>query len=49
MSEDYTIKELANKTGKSEQSIYALARKLNRKPTLEEVESVKKGRPKKYV
>ena len=49
MSEDYTIKELAEKTGKSEQSIYALARKLNRKPTLEEVESVKKGRPKKYV
>ena len=42
------IKELANASGKSEMSIYNLAKKLNRLPTLDEVMSVKRGRPKKY-
>ena len=43
-----TIKELAKESGKTEMSIYNLAKKLNRIPTLEEVISVKRGRPKKY-
>lgn len=42
------IKELVIKTGKSERTIYHIAKKLNRLPTEEEVNSAKQGRPKKY-
>lgn len=45
---DLTIKELAEMSGKSKVSVYKLARKLGRKPTLEEVVSVKRGRISKY-
>lgn len=40
--------ELADKAGKSRVSIYNLARKLGRKPTLKEVMSVRPGRPQKF-
>lgn len=43
-----TVKELAEASGKSRESIYKLARKLGRLPTLEEVIAVKMGRPRKY-
>ncbi|MBR2388282.1 MAG: hypothetical protein IKB02_05885 [Clostridia bacterium] len=45
-----TVKELAEKTGRSEAWIYIIAHKLGRLPTVEEVEERKgkKGRPPKY-
>lgn len=43
-----TIKELASVSGKTQMSVYNLAKKLGRIPTLDEVVSVKRGRPKKY-
>ena len=43
-----TIKQLEELTGKSQRTIYNLAKKLNRLPTVEELLSVKRGRPKKY-
>ena len=42
------LKELMAKTGKSRQSIYNLAQKLGRKPTVEEINALKAGRPQKY-
>jgi hypothetical protein len=44
-----TIKELAKESGKCEKSIYNLAKKLGRTPTLEEIKNIKIGRPKKYI
>lgn len=44
-----TINELVKLSGKSKTAIYRLAKKLNRTPTLEEVKSIKMGRPKKYI
>lgn len=43
-----TIKELAEETGKNKASIYHLAKKLGRTPTVEEIKNVKMGRPSKY-
>lgn len=45
-----TVKEIAEKTGRSEAWIYLLAQKLGRLPTIKEVEERKgkKGRPPKY-
>ena len=43
-----TIKELAEATGKSVNTIYYHARKLDRLPTVEEIKAVKMGRPRKY-
>ena len=45
-----TVKEIAEKTGRSIDWIYMLARKLGRLPTIEEVEERKgkRGRPPKY-
>ena len=43
-----TIKEIAEQTHKSKQAIYTLAKKLGRKPTIEEVNNVKRGRKEKY-
>ena len=40
--------ELADKTGKTRSSIYYLARKLGRKPTLQDIQNIKLGRPEKY-
>lgn len=45
---DLTISELAEKSGKSKVAVYNLAKKLGRKPTLEEIVSVKRGRISKY-
>ena len=43
-----TIDELAEKTGKSKVTIYKVARRLGRIPTIEEVMNRQNGRPKKY-
>ena len=43
------ITMLAIKTGKSKGTIYRLAKKFNRLPTIEEVLLQKCGRPKKYT
>ena len=43
-----TIAELAAASGKSKTAVYNLAKKLGRLPTLEEVQSVKRGAPVKY-
>lgn len=43
----YTVKELAEATGKTPSAIYKMIEKLGRIPTLEEVKSVKNGRPPK--
>mgnify|MGYP001041027054 CR=1 FL=1 len=43
-----TVKELSEKTGKSQAAIYNLARKLGRLPTEKEILSQKSGRPQKY-
>lgn len=43
-----TVKELAEKTNKSQVVIYRLARKLGRIPTEDEVLNRKVGRPRKY-
>lgn len=46
--ENLTIEQLQKATGKSQRSIYILAKKLNRLPTVKELLAVKRGRPKKY-
>lgn len=43
-----TIDELAEITGRSRVTIYKVARRLGRIPTIEEVLNRKNGRPKKY-
>lgn len=43
-----TIQEVAEQTGKTTATIYRLAKKLGRIPTVEEVKNVKMGRPSKY-
>ena len=43
-----TVKELVEITGKKKSTIYNLAKQLGRLPTVEEVNAVKIGRPKKY-
>lgn len=43
-----TIDELAEVTGRSRVTIYKVARRLGRIPTIEEVLNRKNGRPKKY-
>lgn len=43
------IAELMRKTGKSEVTIYKIAKRLGRKPTLEELENRTSGRPRKYL
>ena len=43
-----SIKDLVAITGKSKSVIYALAKKLGRLPTIEEVINRPNGRPKKY-
>ena len=40
--------ELSEQTGKSTKTIYAIAQKLGRKPTIDDVKTVKRGRPAKY-
>lgn len=45
---ELSIKELAETTGKTQVAIYNLAKKLGRKPTIEEIMSVKRGRKCKY-
>lgn len=45
---DYSVKQLAEKTGKSQQVVYVLARRLGRLPTLEEIKNRKHGRPNKF-
>lgn len=45
-----SVKELAQKTGKSQTAIYRMCKKLGRLPTIEEILEVKKkGRPQKWV
>lgn len=43
-----TIDELAEITGRSRVTIYKVARRLGRIPTIEEVLNRKNGRPRKY-
>jgi hypothetical protein len=43
-----TIDELVENTGKSKVTIYKVARRLGRIPTIEEVMNRKAGRPRKY-
>lgn len=43
-----SILEIAEATGKSKVTIYKLARKFGRVPTIEEVLNRKNGRPRKY-
>lgn len=43
-----TVNELSIATGKSKVTIYKVARKLGRLPTVEEVLNRKVGRPRKY-
>lgn len=43
-----TVEELAKATGKSKVTIYKVARRLGRLPTVEEVLNRKVGRPRKY-
>jgi predicted transcriptional regulator len=45
-----TVKELAKKANVTERRVYQLAKKLNRLPTVEEIQARegKRGRPKKY-
>ena len=44
-----TIQELAEITGRSRVTIYKVARRLGRIPTIEEVLNRKNGRPRKYI
>ena len=44
-----TIDELAEITGRSRVTIYKVARRLGRIPTIEEVLNRKNGRPRKYI
>lgn len=43
-----TVKELAEASKRSQTVVYRLCKKLGRLPTLEEIISQKKGRPRKY-
>lgn len=43
-----TIEELAKETGKSRVTIYKVAKRLGRIPTIEEIMNRQTGRPKKY-
>lgn len=43
-----SVKELAQKTGRSTQAIYQLIKKLGRVPTIEEIQNRPVGRPRKY-
>lgn len=47
--EERTVQLLSEESGKSKTTIYNLAKKLGRLPTVEELNNQKKGRPKKYV
>lgn len=47
-SSELSVQYLAEKSGKSKPTIYNLARKLGRLPTLEELNNQKQGRPRKY-
>lgn len=40
--------DLAEKTGRTRASIYYIARKLGKKPTIREINAIKQGRPEKY-
>lgn len=42
------IQELALKTGRSQVTIYKIAKRLGRIPTIEEIVNRKAGRPRKY-
>lgn len=46
--ENLSVKELAEKTGRSTQVIYRLIKKLGRVPTIEEINNRPNGRPRKY-
>lgn len=48
MDKKFSIAEIAKITGKSKVTVYKLARKLGRVPTIEEVLNRKNGRPTKY-
>ena len=43
-----SVQEFVKLTGRCKASIYNLAKKLGRLPTVEEVQAQHKGRPKKY-
>lgn len=43
------VADLMRKTGRSHITIYKVARKLKRRPTVNEVLNRKNGRPKKYL
>ena len=43
------VVDLMEKTGKSQTTIYNLARKLKRQPTVDEILNRPTGRPKKYL
>lgn len=43
-----TVQELSKLSGKCPATVYRLAKKLGRLPTLEELNNQKKGRPIKY-
>ena len=45
---EQSVQYLSEKSGKSKTCIYDLAKKLGRLPTVEELNSQKKGRPRKY-
>lgn len=47
-NENLSVKELAEKTGRSTQVIYRLIKKLGRVPTIEEIINRPNGRPRKY-
>lgn len=42
------VEKLANITGKQERTIYYMAKKLGRLPTVDEIKATKSGRPLKY-
>lgn len=48
MESEFSIADIANITKRSKVTVYKLARKLGRIPTIEEVLKRKNGRPKKY-
>jgi DNA-binding MarR family transcriptional regulator len=47
-NKEYTVKELAELSGKTTSAIYAIIKRIGRMPTLEEVKAIKNGRPNKY-
>ena len=48
VKENLSVKELAEKTGRSTQVIYRLIKRLGRVPTVEEIKNRPTGRPRKY-